>query len=78
MRLTFLTVVVFVVDASAGALDEDASVEVSDGVAVVSAAGVVAEELASSTGVLVLALALTSALGSSEAIVGSECVGVRW
>lgn len=78
MRLTFLTVVVFVVDASAGALDEDASVEVSDGVAFVSAAGVVAEELASSTGVLVLALALTSALGSSEAIVGSECVGVRW
>lgn len=78
MRLTFLTVVVFVVDASAGALDEDASVEVSDGEAVVSAAGVVAEELASSTGVLVLALALTSALGSSEAIVGSECVGVRW
>lgn len=77
MRLTFLTVVVFEVDASAGALDEDASVGVSDGVAVVSTAVVVAEELASSTGVLELALALTSALDSSEAIVDSECVGVR-
>lgn len=77
MRLTFLTVVVFGADASAGALDEEASVEVSDGVAVVSAAGVVVEELASSTGVLVLVLALTPALGSSEAIVDSECVGVR-
>lgn len=81
MRLTFLTVVVFEVDASAGALDEEASVEVSDAVAVVSAAGtvvVVVDELASSTGVLVLALALTLALDSSEAIVDLECVGVRW
>lgn len=77
MRLTFLIVVVFVVDVSPGALDEDASVEVSDGVAVVSAAGVVVEELTSSAGVLVLALALALALSSSEAIVDSELLCAR-
>lgn len=67
MRRTFLVVVGLEADASAGALDEDASDEVSAGVAVDSAAAVEGE-LASSVGVLVVALAT----GSSEAIVGSR------